>query len=107
MYEWDKENNNADLGYWLHPEHWRQGVMQEALVAVLQHAFRQMRLHRVEAEVDPENLASSRVLSKLGFQLEGRRREVAWKNNRYSDMDYYALLGQEMKSTNIAPDPIA
>ncbi|MCU6435634.1 GNAT family N-acetyltransferase [Undibacterium sp. Jales W-56] len=92
LYEWDKDNHNADLGYWLHPDYWRQGVMQECLRSVLAHVFSTRQLHRIEAEVEPDNDASSDLLLKLGFQFEGRRREVAWKHQRYVDMDYYALL---------------
>ena len=92
FYELDRENQNADLGYWLHPDHWRQAVMHECLSVILQYGFQQLRLHRIEAEVEPENKSSSQLLQKLGFALEGRRREVAWKNNRFVDMEYYAIL---------------
>ncbi|MFZ6846006.1 GNAT family N-acetyltransferase [Undibacterium sp. RuTC16W] len=97
LYEWDKDNHNADLGYWLHPDYWRQGVMQECLRAMLAHAFSAGQLHRVEAEVESTNKASSELLLKLGFQLEGCRREVAWKNQRYVDMHYYGLLGHDFQ----------
>ena len=55
-----------------------------------------MMLHRVECEVEPANLASSRLLRRLGFVYEGRRRQVAYKNGDYVDMDYYALLAHEL-----------
>ena len=84
------------MGYWLLPEHWGAGVMRESLSAVLQHAFSQMKLHRVECEVDPANLASSRLLRRLGFVHEGRRRQVAAKNGGFVDMDYYGLLEHEL-----------
>ncbi|MFZ6646763.1 GNAT family N-acetyltransferase [Undibacterium sp. TJN25] len=95
FYAWDKENRNTDMGYWLQREHWGGGVMQECLRAILPHGFREMSLHRVEAEVEPENIASSRLLQKLGFQLEGKRRQCEWKNGRFVDLEYYSLLEGE------------
>ena len=97
FYDCDHENHNADMGYWLFPAHWGAGVMREALSAILRHGFAQMRLHRIECEVEPANLASSRLLRALGFSLEGRRRQVAYKNGAFVDMDYYALLAHELR----------
>ncbi|GGC70734.1 GNAT family N-acetyltransferase [Undibacterium terreum] len=97
FYEWNKDNRNTDMGYWLLPEHWGSGAMQECLHAILQHAFSQMHLHRVEAEVEPENTPSSRLLLKLGFQLEGTRRQCEWKNGHFVDLEYYSLLASELK----------
>ncbi|MFC3107130.1 GNAT family N-acetyltransferase [Undibacterium arcticum] len=97
FYDCDRENRNVDMGYWLLPEHWGTGVMRESLPAILSHAFSQMRLHRVECEVEPANLASGRLLRGLGFVHEGRRRQVAFKNGSFVDMEYYALLEHELR----------
>lgn len=97
FYEWNTANRNSDMGYWLLPEHWGSGVMQECLRAILGYAFRQMSVHRVEAEVEPENIPSRRLLGKLGFQLEGTRRQCEWKNGRFVDLAYYSLLAGELK----------
>jgi ribosomal-protein-alanine N-acetyltransferase len=97
-YEVDEENRNADLGYWLLPQFWGKGLISEALPLVLAHAFTHLQLHRLEAEVEPANSASIKVLEKCGFQLEGRRREVARKGGQFVDMAYYALLGYEFRS---------
>ncbi|WP_394779855.1 GNAT family N-acetyltransferase [Undibacterium sp.] len=96
FYAWDKENRNTDMGYWLQQEHWGHGIMLECLRAILAHGFRQMSLHRVEAEVEPENTGSGSLLRKLRFQLEGRRRQCEWKNGRFVDLDYYSLLDGEL-----------
>jgi ribosomal-protein-alanine N-acetyltransferase len=56
-----------------------------------------MYVHRVEAEVEPENFSSSRLLRKLGFSLEGTRRQCEWKNGRFVDLEYYSLLAGELR----------
>jgi ribosomal-protein-alanine N-acetyltransferase len=96
FYEHDKDNRNTDMGYWLHEECWGQRIMYECLPAILEYAFIHMNIHRVEAEVEPENLASSKLLRKLGFSLEGRRRECGWKTDRFVDLEYYSLLSHEL-----------
>ena len=92
LYNIDQVNRNADIGYWLFSKHWGKGLMREALQCVITHAFQVLHLHRIEAEIEPDNIASTRLLLKLGWQREGRRRQVAWKNERFVDMEYYALL---------------
>lgn len=92
IYEIDSYNRNADLGYWLLPEYWGTGVMHECLLSVLRFAFDDLHLHRLEAEIEPANIASAKLVQKLGFVWEGRRREVAWRDGVYLDLNYYALL---------------
>lgn len=89
------EHRRAELGLWLIPAHWRLGIMRECVAAVVDHAFDQMQLHRIEAEVEPENEASWRLLERLGFALEGVRRECELKNGRYLDLRCYAKLEQD------------
>jgi ribosomal-protein-alanine N-acetyltransferase len=97
FYHYDKDNRNADMGYWLHEEFWGQGIMSACLPVMLAYAFSRMHVHRVEAEVEPENFASIALLGKLGFQFEGRRRQCEWKNDHYLDLEYHALLKLEFK----------
>lgn len=61
----------TDLGYWLLPEFWGQGFASEAARAVAEEAFGPLQLPRLVATVHPENLASQRVLEKIGMQLQG------------------------------------
>ncbi len=69
------EHARAEVGYELAPEWWGRGVMTEALAAMLEFGFGQLRLHSVEAQIHPANAASRRVLEKLGFVQEGYFRE--------------------------------
>lgn len=85
----------VETGYELHPNYWRQGLMTEALCAMLHYCFgldARMPVHRVEALVVPENMASIRLLEKLGFAREGLRREFGFWGGRYQDVYLYALL---------------
>lgn len=71
----DRKNKRAEIGFMLDRAMWRQGFMSEALGATLDYAFGPMDLARMEADVDPANEASLRLLERLGFQREGYLRE--------------------------------
>ena len=89
---------SVEMGYDLHPDYWNRGFMTEALQAVLGFTFspaNTLPVHRIEALVAPGNLASIRVLEKLGFTREGLRREFFYWDDRYQDVYMYALLGKE------------
>src|SRR5262245_14653646 len=62
-----RQHLRSEIGYDLVPEHWGQGIMPEAVAAILQFGFERMGLHSVEAQIEPQNQASRRVLEKLGF----------------------------------------
>lgn len=87
-----------EIGYDLHPEYWRQGLMTEALTAVLQASFTPgalYPLHRLEALVEPGNVASMSLLTKLGFTRESTRREFGYWKGAYQDVAVFALLANE------------
>lgn len=67
LWHWDPSRGCAELGYWLAPSRWGRGLVGEALVPVLEFGFARMALACVEARVDPDNVASVRVLIRLGF----------------------------------------
>ena len=86
-----------ELGYVLGRCHWRKGYAKEALAAVCQHVFANLGIHRIEAEVNTDNLASNALLRRLGFVHEGhlRQRWVA-KGVRY-DTHVYGCLADEWR----------
>jgi len=87
-----------EMGYEIHPDHWRKGIMTEALTAMLDYSFSETALkpvHRLEALVDPKNVASIGLLKKLGFQKEGLRREFGYWKGKYQDVILFALLRHE------------
>jgi [ribosomal protein S5]-alanine N-acetyltransferase len=92
---WIQAAQRAVLGYDLMPAHWRQGIMSEALNAILDLGFSSMQLHRVEALTFPENTASRRLLEGLNFRAEGILRDYQYLHGRYQSMAIYALLASD------------
>lgn len=81
---WDEAAGQAEIGYELSPDRQGQGLMREALEAVLAFGFDTMRLERIEANVVPENEASLHLLRRLGFQeIELRRERGFWKGRSH------------------------
>lgn len=89
------QNRRAEIGYVLGHEHWGRGYMHEALCAFVRHAFDAMKLHRLEADIDPRNLPSARSLERLGFQREGLLRERWIVGDEVSDSALYGLLAAD------------
>lgn len=87
-----KEDYRAEVGYLLHSDVWQKGVGYEALQAVLAYGFNIMNCHSIEAIIDPENVASERLLQKCGFVKEGHFRENGFFEGRFIDSAVYSLL---------------
>jgi ribosomal-protein-alanine N-acetyltransferase len=93
----DKDNFSAALSYVLAKSSWNKGFMPEALSAIIAFGFEHYHLHRIEAHVARPNLASVRVLQKLGFQEEGLLRESLFENKRFHDEKVFALLKSDFR----------
>jgi [ribosomal protein S5]-alanine N-acetyltransferase len=87
----------AELGYILDPSCWGQGYMHEALRALLDYAFTDLDLNRVEADTDPRNERSAKLLDRLRFSKEGLFRERCIVNGEKSDAAMYGLLRREWR----------
>lgn len=85
----------AEIGYSLARAYWGQGYMHEALMALVSYGFQDMHLNRIEADIDPRNLASEKSLKRLGFRLEGYLRERWIVDGVVSDSGLYGLLASE------------
>jgi ribosomal-protein-alanine N-acetyltransferase len=85
-------SRRAELGYALARAAWGQGLMHEALNALVTYAFGRLDLNRIEADIDPRNAASARSLERLGFRKEGHLRERWRVDGEVSDSDLYGLL---------------
>ena len=85
----------ATLHYSLLPMYWGNGYATEAVNALLKHCFLELDLHRIEAGCAIDNLASVRVLEKVGMQLEGRKRKVLPLKTGWSDNFEFAILRDE------------
>lgn len=91
------ENQSAEVGYSLAHWLWGQGLMPEALQAVLALSFQTLCLHRVEAMHETSNPASGRVMVKCGMTHEGTLRERVMNKGKYADVELYAILAQDWK----------
>ncbi|MGI9665592.1 MAG: GNAT family N-acetyltransferase [Acidimicrobiia bacterium] len=89
---WDAHNSLAEIGYDLARDHWGQGLMTEALEAIVEFGFEAMNLNRIEADVTVGNDASIAVLEKLGFNREGLFRQRAFWKGSYHDLVFLGLL---------------
>jgi ribosomal-protein-alanine N-acetyltransferase len=92
---WNPDYRSASMGYCLDEAAWGHGYATEAARALLHWAYQTLDLNRVQAETDTRNLASARVLEKLGFQREGTLREDCVVNGDVSDSWVYGLLRRE------------
>lgn len=89
----------AELGYYIAEEYWGKGIMTEAVKQICEYVFANSDIIRIYAEPFAYNIASCRVLEKVGFQYEGTLRSNAVKNGRVIDMEMYSLLKAEIKSS--------
>jgi RimJ/RimL family protein N-acetyltransferase len=83
------------IGYLVHPDYQRQGVATEVAQLLLRFGFEELGLHRIEATCDPRNLASKRVLEKLGMTLEGTRRQNLLIRDGWRDSLLFGILEDE------------
>jgi len=95
LFHLELDNGRAELGYALGREEWGKGYMHEALQALLGYAFKEMKLRRLEADVDPRNTPSIKTLERLGFQREGYLRERWHVAGEIQDALFYGLLARE------------
>lgn len=94
LWRWDQLNARAEIGYSLDPSRWGEGLVPEALTAVLRFACEHMGLHAVEAWTHPDNHASQRVLEKLDFRKEAhfKERDLNLVTHTWDDAVVYTRL---------------
>lgn len=95
LFSINREQQRAEVGYALQSAQWGRGHAGEALGLVLGHAFESLALRRIEADVDPRNEASCRLLERLGFKREGLLRERWHVGGELCDTVLYGLLARE------------
>ena len=87
--------HNAFLGYYSFLPHAGRGLMYEGMQLVLRHAFRKLKLHRLEANIQPGNHASIALVRKCGFVREGFSRRYLKIFGRWKDHERWALLSED------------
>lgn len=88
----DRQDDRAELGYWIGKLYWGQGYCTEAARAVLAFGFEQLGLNRICAHHFVRNPASGRVLRKIGMTYEGRLRQHIKKWDAFEDLELYGLV---------------
>ncbi len=97
----DWPSRRAEVGYALAQPYWGRGLAGEATAAVLEYGFETLDLHRIEAELDPRNAPSVRVLERLGFAREGLLRERCIVGDEISDSLIMGLLRSDYRKRAI------
>ncbi|CAN5477657.1 GNAT family protein [soil metagenome] len=99
LVEWNPDYRSAILGYCFEEAAWGRNFATESAAALLQWAFDTLDLNRVQSETDTRNLASARVLEKLGFEREGTLRENCIVDGEISDSWIYGLLRRQWQAS--------
>ncbi|AZA99380.1 N-acetyltransferase [Chryseobacterium joostei] len=88
------EHYRAEIGYMLLPDYQGKGYVTEAITKVVNYAFTTMNLHSIEAVIDPENVASAKVLEKCNFIKESYFKENEFYNGQFLDTIIYSILNK-------------
>jgi ribosomal-protein-alanine N-acetyltransferase len=95
LFRYEEASARAEIGYALGRAHWGQGLIREALTALLSHVFGSLAMRRIEAEVNTRNRSSAALLVRLGFTKEGLLRQRWVTKGRAEDFEMYGLLRDE------------
>jgi ribosomal-protein-alanine N-acetyltransferase len=104
LHSYHPRDMRADLGYAYNRTYWGQGYGTEAAQAVLKFGFVTLKLNRLSASVLPDNIGSIRVLTKIGMQFEGVRREFTTLRGKPEDLHSYSILYREWLEQTITPE---
>ena len=92
---WMPECGRVELAYAIARSLWGKGLMTEAVSEVIRFGFDKMELNRIEARAIPENIASIRVMQKIGMTKEGLHREQMIMHGKFVDLSSYAILKRD------------
>ncbi|HUM46715.1 MAG TPA: GNAT family protein, partial [Chitinophagales bacterium] len=86
------EHFRAEIGYSLLPGYWGRGIMLESITAVIRFGFEILKLHSIEANVNPSNIPSIKLLERSGFVKEAHFKENYYFNGKFLDSAIYSLV---------------
>lgn len=95
LFHFHAQNRRCEIGYAIGRPHWGQGLASEALTLAIQYGFEALQLLRIEADIDPRNTPSERILVRQGFQVEGLLRERWVVGEEISHSRLLGLLRRE------------
>jgi len=95
FHNFSMQNRSVSIGYWLGKNYQKQGLVVKATKALVEYAFNEWDIHRIEIRCATENYDSRRIPEKLGFQKEGLLRQVEWLYDHYVDHQVYSMIKGE------------
>lgn len=96
-YRIQPENHRCEIGYMILPQYNGKGYVTEAIKVVLEYGFHVLNMHSIEAVIDPDNIASERVLQKNGFVKEAHILENELWDGKFWDTIIYSILKRNFK----------
>lgn len=96
-------NRRVEIGYWIASRFQGRRIVTDACRALIDHAFAEWKLNRVEIHCAPGNKKSCGIPRRLGFQLEGVLRQGQLLDGKYVDINVYAMLAREWKNSKMTP----
>lgn len=93
-----RHHRNAEVGYWLDAGQTGRGLASRSAAAAIEHLISEEDVHRIEMQCAVDNTTSRKIPERLGFRLEGIRRESHWITTRFLDHAVYGLLAREWRS---------
>jgi len=93
----NKANRRTSLGYWIREEAQGRGIVRRSVARLVDHAFDEFKMHRLEIRCGVDNIKSRAIPEKLGFKFEGIARDAEWICDRFIDHAVYAVLAPEWK----------
>ena len=94
----DKKNARGEIGYSLKANFWGKGFMSETMSTIVEFGFNELNLHSIEANINPSNNASRKLLLNSGFKKEAYFRENYFHDGKYLDSEIYSLLAKDLDS---------
>lgn len=88
----DYANHRAEIGYMLHPDYWRKGIVSEAMIHIINFGFNDINLHTIKANINVGNNASRQILLKHGFVKEAHFRQDYYFRGQFLDSEIYGLI---------------
>lgn len=88
----NKEHKKAEVGFWLLPKFWGQGIMTEVMPIICNYGFEHLGLHRIEGFVESENTNCKKAMAKLDFEHEGTMKDCEIKNGKFLSLEIYAQI---------------
>ncbi len=92
-----REHHRAEIGYTLKPHYWGKGYMKETMLTIIDFGFNKLNLHSLEANINPKNNNSRKILTSVGFKKEAYFKESYYYNGNFIDSEIYSLLKSDWK----------